>query len=124
MYRKHIRGERGAGRSVDQWLGDSGLGRGHTGRFAGLTARVPIPVVPVHPVLSSDRVDHGRGGRRELRATVPDARMLRQTDRHQNHDPAVRHLDTQLYFGHVAVRLSNGAQLLRQKGTSVCELNV
>lgn len=114
--RKHVRGKRGAGRPVDQRLGDPGVGRGHTGRSPGFASRVPVPVVPVHPVLPGDRADHGRGGRRELRATVPHAGVLRQTDRYENHDALVRHLDTQLHFGHVAVRLPDGTQLLREKG--------
>jgi len=78
---------------------------------------VPVPVVPVDPVLSGHRADHDRGGRRELRAAVPDARVLRQADRHEDHHSAVRHMDRQLDPRHVTVRLQNGTRLLRQTGT-------
>jgi len=78
-----------------------------------------VPVVPVHPVLSGHRADHGRGGRRELHPTLPDARMLRQIDRHENHHASVRHMDRQLHSGHATVHLQNGTRLLCQKGTAI-----
>lgn len=117
MRRQHVRGERGAGRPVDQRTGDPGVRGRHPGRSAGLTAGVPVPVVPVGAVLLGHRADHGRGGGRELRAAVPDARVLRPADRHEDHHASVRHMDRQLDPGHVTVRLQHGTQLLRQKGT-------
>lgn len=116
--RQYICGERGAGRPVDQRPGHSGVGRRHTRRSTGLAAGVPVPVVPVDPVLSGHRANHGRGGRRKLRPALPDARVLRQTDRHENHHAPVRHMDRQLHTGHVAVHIQNGTGLLRKTGTA------
>lgn len=115
--REHVRGERSAGRPVDQRSGHPCVGRRHLGRAPGLAARVPVPVVPVRAVLPSHRAHHDRGGRRELRPAVPDARVLRPADRHQDHRAPVRHLDRQLRAGHAPVRLQHGARLLRQTGT-------
>lgn len=75
-----------------------------------------IPVVPVDPVLLGNRAYHDRGGGRELYTALSDARMLRQTYRHENHHPPVCHMDRQLDPGHVTIRLQDGTRLLRQKG--------
>lgn len=116
-FREHVCGKRCAGRPVDQRSGHSGVRRGHSVGLAGLTAGMPVPVVPVDPVLPGHSADYGRGRRRKLRPTLPDARMLRQTDRHQDHHAPVRHMDRQLDPGHVAVHLQDGTRLLRKKGT-------
>jgi len=119
-FRQHFRGERGAGRLVDQWPRHSGIRSGHLVWSTGFSAGVPVPVVPVDPVLPGNRAYHGCGGGRELHTTLPDARMLRQTYRNENHHAPVRHMDYQLDPGHVTVRLQHGTRLLRQKGkTSV-----
>lgn len=73
-------------------------------------------MVPVHPVLPGDRADHGRSGRRKLHTALPDARMLCQTHRHENHHAPVRHMDRQLDPGHTTVYLQDGTGLLRQTG--------
>lgn len=77
---------------------------------------MPVPVVPLDPVLPGNRAYHGRGGGRELHTTLSDARMLRQTYRHENHHAPIRHMDRQLDLGNVTVRLQNGTRLLRQTG--------
>jgi len=74
---------------------------------------VPVPVVPVDPMLLGNRAYHGRGSSRELYTTLPYARMLRQTYRHENHYASVRHLDHQLDPGYVTVRLQHGTRLLQ-----------
>lgn len=81
---------------------------------------MPVPMVPVDPVLSGHRAYYGRGRCRKLRAALSDTRMLRQTNRHENHHAPVRHMDHQLDLGHVAVHLQDGAQLLRETGTTIC----
>jgi len=115
-FRQHFRGERSAGRPVDQRSRHSGICRGHPVRTTGFTAGVPVSVVPVDPVLSGDRAYHGRGSGRELHKTLSDARMLRQTYRQKNHHAPVRHMDRQLDPGHVTICLQDGTRLLRQKG--------
>jgi len=115
-FRQHFRGERGAGRPVDQRARHSGICCGHPVRSTGFSAGVPVSVVPVDSVLPGNRAYHGRSGGRELHKTLSDARMLRQTYRHENHHALVRYLDRQLDPGHVTVCLQDGTGLLRQKG--------
>lgn len=70
-------------------------------------------MVPVDPVLSGHRADHDSGRGWKLRATLPDPRVLRQTDGDENHHVIVRHMDRQLDPGHFTVHLQIGTRLLR-----------
>lgn len=117
-FRKHVCGKRRAGRLVDQWPGHPGVRRSHPVRLAGLAAGMPVPMVPVDPVLSGHSADYGRGRCRKLRPALSDARMLRQTNRHENHHAPVCHMDRQLDLGHVAVHLQDGTRLLCKTGTT------
>lgn len=79
---------------------------------------MPVPVVPVDLVLPGYRADNDRSGCRKLHPALLDTRVLRQTDRYENHHATVRHMDRQFDLGHVTVHLQIGTRLLRQKGTT------
>lgn len=74
-------------------------------------------MVPIDPLLPGHGANYGRCGSRELRPSLPDARVLCQTDRHENHYAPVRHMDRQLDTGHITVHLQIGTRLLCQKGS-------
>lgn len=117
IFREHVRGERGTCRPVDQRTRYTRISRRHPGRTTGLASSVPIPVVPIHPLLSGYGANHGRSGCRELRSTLLDARVLRQINRDKNHYTSVRHMDRQFDPGHVTVHLQVRTRLLCQKGS-------
>lgn len=116
-FREHVCGERCASWPADQRTGHSGISRGHPCWSRGFTSRVPVSVVPVDPVLPGHDTYHDRCSGWKLCPTLPNARVLRQVDRHENHDAFVHHMDHQLDLGHVTVHLQVGTRLLCQKGT-------